>query len=173
MSENLPATIEPTVTPFRNQHWYKELVDDCQGTITEGIFAHRWALVKVYHDVGTRIIEEAENFDRAKIYGRNIVQNLAKSIGRSTRWIYYAIAVAEEWPDINDVPDGKNVSMNKLITKYLTPPKDAPPKPITYYNGLGEAVNHGRFWQVNLPLGEDIGLEEKALIVHIVIKERP
>lgn len=166
-------TTDSATAPLYTQDWYKALVDECQAAVTEGIFTYRWALIKTYHDVGSRIIEDSENFDRAKIYGMNIVQHLAQSIGRSKRWIYYAIAVAETYPDINDIPGGKNMSMTKLIRDYLTDPKDMPAKSITYYDGMGEAVLTHRRWRVTLPFGSEVDLGGNSPIVRVILKEGP
>jgi hypothetical protein len=65
------------------QEWYSNLVEECKAIITEATFTSRWALVEGYHLLGERILQENENFERAKIYGREIVQHVANSLGKS------------------------------------------------------------------------------------------
>ena len=102
-----------------NTEWYNTLVSDCNDIITEAVYQSRWALVEGYHNLGKRILEEHDNFERAKIYGEKIVHGLAQSLNMSSRIIWYAMQFVQKYPDLNEVPEGKNISWNKLITKYL------------------------------------------------------
>ncbi len=104
--------------------WYRELVDDCKTIVTEAVFQSRWALVEGYHNLGKRILEEHDNFERAKIYGEGIVRGLAESLNMSSRIIWYAIQFVQKYPDLSKVPEGKNITWNKIITKYLPASKD-------------------------------------------------
>lgn len=102
------------------EKWYQELVDDCHAIITEAIYISRWALVEGYHNLGKRILEEHDNFERAKIYGEKIVQGLAESLNMSSRVLWYAVRFVQKYPDLSKVPEGKNITWSKIITKYLT-----------------------------------------------------
>ncbi|NCO67599.1 MAG: hypothetical protein COY75_08810 [Nitrospirae bacterium CG_4_10_14_0_8_um_filter_41_23] len=88
------------------------------------IFTSRWALVEGYWKLGKRIIAENDNFERYKIYGKKIVQGVAESLRVSERTLWYAIRFAETYPDIQKLPEGKNITWNKLITKYLPAQKE-------------------------------------------------
>jgi ParB family chromosome partitioning protein len=98
-----------------NEDWYKELVEECKAIITEAVFTSRWALVEGNWELGRRIREDM-NWQK---WGNNDLQGLANAIGQSERTIYYALAIFDKFPDLNKIPEGKNISMNKLITKYL------------------------------------------------------
>ena len=102
------------------ESWYNQLVEDLRDLITEVEFTSRWTLVEGYHSLGSRILQENDNFERAKIYGQDIVQRLAESLQKRPRTIYYAIQFAKEYPDLNLLPEGKNTSWNHIIGKYLT-----------------------------------------------------
>ena len=102
------------------ESWYNQLIEDLTNLITEKTFTSRWELIDCYHQVGTRILQENDNFERAKIYGENILQGLAKSIGRSQRTLSYAVKFAKLYPDLNLFPEAKNTSWNHIINKYLT-----------------------------------------------------
>ena len=102
------------------ESWYTSLIEDLTDLIIEKTFTSRWELIDCYHRVGTRILQENDNFERAKIYGENILQGLAKSIGRSQRTLSYAVKFAKLYPDLNLLPEGKTVSWNHIINKYLT-----------------------------------------------------
>lgn len=104
---------------IKQEEWYQGLIDDCKSIITEAVFISRWALVEGYHNLGKRIREENDNFERAKIYGEKIVQRVAESLKISERTIWYAIQFYDKYPDLSHVPEGKNITWKKLITKYL------------------------------------------------------
>ena len=107
-----------------NTEWYQSLISDCHTIMTEAVFISRWALVEGYHNLGKRILEEHDNFERNKIYGKGIVQGLAESLNMSSRILWYAIQFVQKYPDLTTVPEGKNITWNKIITKYLPGPKE-------------------------------------------------
>ena len=102
------------------ESWYSDLVDELQDIITEKRFEHTTALIECYHMVGTRILQENDNFERAKIYGQEILQHLAKSLNKSQRTLAYAVKFAKMYPKLNMLPEGKNWTWNHIINKYLT-----------------------------------------------------
>jgi len=102
------------------ESWYNSLIDELQDIITEKVFEHTFSLIECWHLVGTRILQENDSFERSKIYGEKIVQRIAKSLNKKTRNFYYAIKFAKLYPDLNLLPEGKNVSWNHIINKYLT-----------------------------------------------------
>lgn len=132
-----------TTEIIKHEDWYNHLIDDCKSIIVEKTFESRWALIEGYHELGTRILEDYGNLEREKVYGEEIVRNLAISIGISSRVIYYAIQFARAYPDVGQVPGGKNISWNKICHELLpektdkdearqdkdkasSPPKDTP-----------------------------------------------
>lgn len=106
------------ITDATREPWYELLVDDCKAIITEAVFNSRWALVEGYHQLGERIVTE-NNLDRKEIYGKKILSDLTKSIRVGERVLYRAIQFYEKYPDLSTVPEGKNISWNKIVTKYL------------------------------------------------------
>ena len=102
--------------------WYEALVTDCKAIITEVEFTSRWALVEGYWKLGERI-ETDENFKKAAKGNLTSLQGLAKNLDVSDRTIYYARQAYNKYPELGELPEGKNLSWNKLITKYLPEPK--------------------------------------------------
>ncbi len=100
--------------------WYNSLIEELNDIIVETSFTSRWALVEGYHTVGTRILQENDNFERSKIYSEKIAQRVAESLGKSERTINYAIKFAQLYPDLNMLTEGKNISWHHIINKYLT-----------------------------------------------------
>ncbi len=109
-----------SVIPIERQDWFIQLVDECKDIVTETEFTSRWALVEGYHSLGSRILQENDNFERAKIYNENILQRIAESLGKSQRTLYYAVQFAKTFPNLSLLPDGKNLSWRHVINKYLT-----------------------------------------------------
>lgn len=98
--------------------WYESLIDDIQTLRVEGVFNHHWLLIETYHSIGRRIMLEKENFGDMSL--EQILQTLAKDIGRGKRMIRYAVKLYEKFPDLDMLPEGKNVTMTKIIDMYLT-----------------------------------------------------
>ena len=110
------------------QPWYVNLIDELKDIVVEHEFVSRWSLVEGYHTLGSRILEENDNFEKAGIHGLDAVQHVANSMNKKPRTIYYAIKFARLYPDLNLLPEGKNVHWRHVINKYLTTGEDKPVK---------------------------------------------
>ena len=98
---------------------YTELEEDCKAIVTESIFASKWAMVEGYWLLGQRIREDI-SLKRQDTYGKKILTDLSKSIGVGTRDLYRAIKFYDKVPDLTMLKEGKNITWNKVVTKYLT-----------------------------------------------------
>ena len=106
---------------IQNNEWYQALVEECKAIITEAIFTSRWALVEGYWKLGKELRGN-------KDFNTKLLQGLAVDIGTSERTLWYAIQAYDKFPELESIPEGKNISWNKLITKYLPEPKINTPK---------------------------------------------
>ena len=120
-----------TIVGYDNHDWYDLLVEDCKAIITEAVFISRWAKVEGYHQLGERIVTET-NLARKEVYGKKILSGLSKSIGVGERTLYRAVQFYDKYPRLDTLPDGKNISWNKIITQYL-PAGDGDDKPAWEY----------------------------------------
>ena len=98
---------------------YRDLVEDIKNTITEAVYNSRWALVEGYWSVG-KLIREC--FTDKQLTKR--LQGLAVDVGMSERILWYTLQFYDKYPDLNEVPEGKNITWNKIITKYLPASKE-------------------------------------------------
>lgn len=105
--------------------WYLSLVEDCKAIITEAVFTSRWALVEGYHQLGERIVTD-DNFKKFSKGNLTSLSDLIKNLEVSQATVYRAIAFYEKYPSLDSVPEGKNISWNKIVTKYLPSPKSSP-----------------------------------------------
>src|SRR3990167_2618665 len=103
--------------------WYEALVVECKAIITETIFNSRWALVEGYWKLGQVLREEKRMKWNAREVGGTL-QGLAKSLNISTRTIHYSLQAYDKYPSLGKIPEGKNITCNKLITLYLPAPKE-------------------------------------------------
>lgn len=94
--------------------WYQNLFEECKAIICETEFTARWALVEGYHALGERIRQDAD-----KIPVTELVQGLAVDLNKSERTLWYAVQFYDKYPRLDTVPEGKAISWNKIVTKYL------------------------------------------------------
>ena len=104
---------------LQRQDFYIQLIDDCQAIVTESVFASRWALVEGHWLLGQRIEQESKKASITKL-----TASLAVALKMSERTLWYAVQFYRQYPQLDTVPEGKNISWNKLITKYLPAPKE-------------------------------------------------
>src|SRR5690349_4099313 len=90
----------------------EHVADEIKSRLTEGVFQSRWGLIETYHDIG-RIM--AETIAEEKISANELVQGLGQYIERGRSTLHYALQFYKKFPDLNQLPDGKNASWNKVI----------------------------------------------------------
>jgi len=98
---------------------YEELKEEIMNRLTEGVHNSRWDLIVCYHDVG-KLIAEGE---KSKV---SQVTQLAEDLGKHKRTIYRCHQFIKKFPDLDALPDGKNISWHKIVNKYL--PKESKEK---------------------------------------------
>lgn len=114
---------------LKTQDWWLSLTEDCKAIITEAVFTSRWALVEGYWQLGKRIRED-ENWKKYSKGSYGSLSDLSKNIGVGERDIYRALQAYDKFPELDKIPEGKNITWNKLITKYLPEPKKEKPIPL-------------------------------------------
>lgn len=102
-------------TSITTQDWYKHLTEECKAIIVETNFTANWALVEGYWHLGKCIVENSNNIPLF-----DLVQLVAKTISKSSRTLYYSTQFYQKYPDLSILPDGKDVTWKKVITKYLS-----------------------------------------------------
>ena len=92
---------------------YEMLVQEIDASITEAVHNSRWTLVEGYWNVGQLI----RNFRKGNV--TELLQDLALDLGKSERTLWYAVQFFDKYPKLDTVPEGKAISWNRIITKYL------------------------------------------------------
>lgn len=122
--------------------WYQRMLDDIRSIIIECDFSARWVKITKYHEMGQRILDEAD-----KMPLRPLLQHVANSLDLSERTLYYATEFVKRYPDLNKLPNGKNVSWHTITQKLLpTKKRDTitkKPSPLPFYKNYEEFIkNH-------------------------------
>ena len=104
---------------FLQTDWYKPLVEEVSQTIKMAVIDSRLRLVDGYWHAGKLIRVSAENEDITKL-----LHALAVDTEIAERSLWYAVKAYDTYPDTTLIPEGNNISWNKLITKYLTSPSE-------------------------------------------------
>ena len=89
---------------------YSELIEECKNIIIEFHFTARWYRIEGYHRVGKLVLQADLAPDK--------IASLARQIGITPKDMALAILLAEKYPDLSDLPAGKDVSWNQ-IEQYL------------------------------------------------------
>lgn len=104
--------------------WFDSLVADCRDIIGKCEFTSRWALVEGYHNFGKRILAEHDNFDRAQIYGGEVVAKISEAVGKNPRTVWRSIQFAKKYPDLKSLPGGKDMTWTAIYSKLLPVPQE-------------------------------------------------
>lgn len=112
------------MTTELDKGYWNIFIEELRTIFIEHEFNARWEIVTCYHEIGKRILDEFDNLERNKIYGKEIVRAVANSLNKSERTIERAIQFVHKYPDLSKVPEGKNITWNKIITKYLPTSKE-------------------------------------------------
>ena len=89
---------------------YQALSEECKNIYTELSFISRWARIEMFWQIGTLVLEEDLAPDK--------ITSLAQQIGIEPKDLALAILLAEKYPDLNDLPAGKDISWSQ-IEEYL------------------------------------------------------
>lgn len=101
----LPAAISPEL---------ELLADDCRAIVVEGEFSARWTLLETYHKLGERIVNDGHFVWNARGNGATL-NHLSKLTGISERRLYHSIQFYTKWPNLDELPFGKNISWSKVV----------------------------------------------------------
>ena len=99
---------------------YDSLLEEISAIIDKAVFNSRSELIEGYWEVGQTI----RQFKKGQV--TELLQDLALDLGKSERTLWYAVQFYDKFPNLNMIEtleEGKNLSWNRLITKYLTTPE--------------------------------------------------
>jgi len=116
--------MELALTPQTD--WFEALIEECHSILVEFGFISNLNRVRMYHELGKRILQDNSQFERSKIYGQHITQQVSGSLGIGERTVQYSVAFAQKYPSINwdsaelgGLPHGKAITWTKVIRELL------------------------------------------------------
>lgn len=124
---------------------YEQLIGECKAILVEFGFRSNIERVRMYHELGSRLIEDNHNFNRKEIYGEGITKKISQELGVGERTIQYAISFAQKYPQIDwesgemgGLPFGKALTWTKVVQELLpeNPKKDKTEKRCPFCNNV-------------------------------------
>ena len=134
--------------------FYDEFISECKSIIVESVYNSREELLRGKWELGKLIAEQNNNFERANIYGKQIVERVATDLGRSSSDIWRCLQFYKTFPEetfsqtLEKLPDGKNISWAKVIVKCLPKAQEKRIKNTLFQSievPIGERVVNGNF----------------------------
>jgi len=95
-------TTAKEITEVRNSEEYKALIDDITSDIVETQFGLKQLAIELNHRIGRKIVDAHPIFDRAKVYGKHIVNTIAQDAGKNPVTIYYALQFYRKHPNLDE-----------------------------------------------------------------------
>ena len=134
------------------------IAEELKALIVEAEFNSRMALLEAYHEAGRVIEETYNNPDNPFSNKEDLVQGIAGKIGRSERTLWLANKFYKTYPDINRLPEGKNISWNKVIKLLASPKEDieCEHEPIVICRKCRKELEDFRIESVKMIKGETI-----------------
>lgn len=125
---------------LQEQNWYNQLLEEVEATLVEFEFNSRWSLIEGYHKVGELLRDAVAD---AEMSITELVHRCAVDMEVSERKLWYAVKFFDMFPDLQKLPEGKDVSFSKIRRKYLTEGKDKLPEELPNYgdSAIERAIN--------------------------------
>lgn len=106
------------IIPYNEQ--LQEAANLIRSIWNEGYCQSRLVIVETYHQIGQVILSLPER--------KQAVSDLTRMTSLSERTLYRAAQFFNKYPDyISQLPEGKQITWNKIVTKYLPDKKRADP----------------------------------------------
>ena len=108
--------------------FYKNMMEELKELMTEYRFLERYIVVEMWHKVGKTILQYYDPEDRSQNYGENIIDSIADMYNRSPSTIYSAIKCAKKYPELSNIPGGKDISWTQVVSSLPDTPKESKAK---------------------------------------------
>jgi hypothetical protein len=89
------------------------IVEEIKNIKVEFEFTARWSIVDMYHQIGELLVSQPDTD----------LKELSPLVEISERNLYRSVQFYKAYPDINMLPEGKNVSWHIIANKLLPAPR--------------------------------------------------
>lgn len=104
---------------------YESLLEECRAALTEARFAVNWTLIETKHALGKLIGETV-----SETAVTQTIMDLSSDLKTSARTLWDCYRFYKKFPDLSQLPEGKNISFRKIRINYLgaspTEPDECP-----------------------------------------------
>ena len=101
---------------MRPDEQFRQIAEDIKTLYNHAFVQAHLVVVESYHEIGRLILTLPTKY--------SAVTDVARLTGISERTLYRAAKFYEMYPDTSTLPEGNNISWNKIITKYLPESKE-------------------------------------------------
>lgn len=121
MAKGKEIVVAKSGNGLQNEEWYVQLVEDCRAIKVERSYNAAIEIIQGNWELGKRISEENDNMERAKVYGKKIIETLAEDIGKSPTHLWKCVQVYQFYGTddfdtlVTKLPEGKNVTWTRAI----------------------------------------------------------
>ena len=116
---------------IREKEWFNETIEDLKAINIEYTYLERQSRIKKYWEIGQAIRAQVPLFEQEKLFGRNIIKLVAKSINLSPRLMYDVmkfVDMYDTFEEVENLPEGKNLTWTKIVENYLRENKGSRPR---------------------------------------------
>lgn len=111
--------------------WFKGVIEEMRATIVEAVFTSRWVIIEAKWHLGDLILKNQERLLKAGVKKSKIPDLIAEELKKKTkqdskkaripskREIYRCMRFRKEYPDLDELPGGKNISWHKIANRLL------------------------------------------------------
>lgn len=116
---------------LESEDWFKAMLEEMKATIVEAVFTSRWVIIEAKWRLGDLILKNKEKLKEAGVKESKIpelitesLKEVAKREGKETklpsrREVYRCIRFRKKYPDLDELPGGKNISWHKIANRLL------------------------------------------------------
>jgi hypothetical protein len=108
---------------FKETAWFKNMleeakyaVDEFKTAMVELKYQLEWHKIVFRHKIGELLLK---NEDKVESFPE-LIKYIADELDMSERWIQYAVKLYKVFPNVDKIPEGKSITITRLIKNYLT-----------------------------------------------------
>ena len=127
-----------TTVRIKPEEVLTDLISEVKSILVETQYSLQQTVIQRYHELGSTFIRYKAVLDslEEKTATKDIVLMLAQAVGQSERTIYFAIAFASKYPNLEMLPaehQGKNSSFARIKSDLLSEVPASKRDPKVYY----------------------------------------
>lgn len=111
--------IEQNKFNLLTSEWFQALIEECRDIIVERRYRIATELLEMKWQIGDRILEDTEKFEKLGISGGKVCHIVSQALSCSKREIERCVQFRKKYPNLDKLPEGKNITWHKIVNIYL------------------------------------------------------